>query len=172
MSTGRWKCFKNLNLGFGVPPFSLIFWRIPGYHVLKAFGKTPLRYVTINFDRRKFSLNVNALEFLTPIPLNSCHSLNFFTKPKPWYSLYLLFLDILEDFRISCSQCTLQESHEVQKEWVSLVINFTKSKPIGVLKPWTQHPQKRRIWAHNPADNRLEQHRENFFFWVYSMYSL
>lgn len=57
---------ENLNLDFIVPPFFLIFWRIPVDHVRKAFCKIPLRCVTIHFARRNFSLNVNTLEFLIP----------------------------------------------------------------------------------------------------------
>ena len=118
---------ENLNLDFLVPPFFLIFWRIPGYHVLKAPCKTPLRYVTINFARRKFSLNVNPLELSIHIPLNSCHSLEIFRKPKPWNSEYLPFLNIVEDVRMSCSQCILQDSHEVQKNGSRSSEIFTKS---------------------------------------------
>jgi hypothetical protein len=77
---------ENLNLDCIVPLFFPIFWRIPGYHVLKAFGKTPLRYITLNFARWKCSLNVNPLKFLIPIPLDLCHSLEFFRNPKPWNS--------------------------------------------------------------------------------------
>ena len=78
--------FENLNLDFIVPLCFLIPWRILGCNVLKAFGKTALRYVSISFARRKFSLNVHALEFLIPIPLHSFRSLEFFWKPRPWNS--------------------------------------------------------------------------------------